>query len=141
MQKRRATGRGSVVTEAYGVNGGLPAAVADLGRRFAAFRKRNRAHTRIPADLQDAVASAVCEGAAEEDLLRACRISRAQLERWTGTTSSGLPCASTRAGRTDSARVFEVVGGSCVAEAGASDAGELELRLGPWSVNIRCAGR
>lgn len=119
--------------------GGAAATVVDLGRRFDAFRKHNRRHAPIPAELRAAVARALSQGAEPVELRRACRLSGTQLERWSAEVAN---VGSGSAAEPDAARVFSVVEDSPDSGARATAAvgsEPLELRVGPWSVSIRLA--
>jgi len=115
------------------------ATVVELGRRFDAFREQNRPYAPIPAELRAAVVRALTQGAERGELRRACRVSGAQLERWSAAVTS---VGSASASDPQAARVFSVVEDALDSGARATAAvglEPLELRLGPWSVSIRLA--
>jgi len=109
--------------------------VERLRRSFAEFRRENRSRARIPETLREAVLAAVARGMPEHDVLRACRISRIQLDRW-------RECQGASSQRRESfvtePRIFPVVEEDPVLET--TDGGEeeeLHLRVGRWAISIR----
>lgn len=97
-----------------------------LRAQFEAFRSTHRPYTRVPTHLREAVAEAVASGADEDAVRRSCRLSKAQIERWT----QQHPCSST-------VRVFDVVDDEAtVASEGGGGDQSLQLRLGPWCVSV-----
>ena len=91
MKKRRVIQRGGNGAKARKAGSSLAGTVAELGRRFAAFRAKHKPYTRIPLVLQTAVAKAHSRGATEMELRDACGISAAQFQRWTSSVSLPIP--------------------------------------------------
>jgi hypothetical protein len=146
MQKRRSTRRGDAGTRTDETDGGLVAAVAELGQRFAAFRSQNRAYARVPAELQTAVARVARRGATERELRDACGISAVQFRRWTSNESDGSRRSPETLEQLNDAQFFDVVEGiygrPSTTVVGSCDSGQgLELRLGPWSIRVCMAGQ
>jgi hypothetical protein len=113
-------------------------AIGDLTKRFAAFRRENPRHTRIPGGLRAAVLAAMQRGVTPTRLRRTCGLSKKQLTCWQGSSWVRTPSFA----RVEPARVFSVVGETPLPRAAAAavaGAEELELRLGRWSVSVRLA--
>jgi hypothetical protein len=112
-------------------------ALVELGKRFARFREEYPRGRRIPDDLRAAALELLRE-VAPADLYRACGLSFGQVMAWKE--------AEARSPEPPDVRVFSVVDGEPVprlaprATASAA-APALELRVGPWSVSVRLAGR
>jgi hypothetical protein len=114
-----------------GVDG--PSGLAELGVRFARFRREHPGGARIPDDLREAALSLLRE-VAPADLYRTCGISFGQVMAW--------KVAKARGAESPDARVFSVVDEKPVPRLEPKDTEPaLELRLGPWSVSVRQAGR
>jgi hypothetical protein len=127
--RRVARGTGSRVGEDE------PSALVKLGERFARFRREHPRGTRIPDDLR-AAALALLREMVPADLYRTCGISSGQVMAWKE--------ANARRTQSQDVRVFSVVDEAPVGRPepplpAAEPA--LELRLGPWSVSVRLAGR
>jgi hypothetical protein len=109
--------------------------LVELGKRFARFRKEHPRGARIPDDLRAAALDRLRE-VAPADLYRACGLSFGQVMAW----------KEARSPEPRDVRVFSVVDEEPVprlaprATASAA-APALELRVGPWSVSVRLAGR
>jgi hypothetical protein len=118
----------------------LAGVVNALRRRFAAFRRAHKRHTRVPADLRVAVAEAMEQGVRPEALRRACSLTTQQLERW--AKERGQQPVQSQGGPGD-ARIFSVVDDEpAVVSGGEGECGgqPLHLRVGPWSISVRLAG-
>lgn len=105
--------------------------VEELSRRFAAFRRDNPRHARVPRGLRAAVMAAISKGVTPTRLRRACGVSTSQLDRWRAASVEG-----------HEPRVFSVVGGPSPRTSdviGWQQYDALELRLGPWSVRVQLA--
>lgn len=115
---------------------GEPSALAELGKRFAQFRKEHPRGTRVPDELRTAALACLREVAPAE-VYRTCGISFAQVMAWKG--------AAAQRREAPDVRVFSVVdeeAAPCLAPRVTASvaAPALELRLGPWSVSVRLAG-
>ena len=113
------------------------AKVAELGRQFAVYRRQRATgrHPRIPRLLKEAVVCAVSDGVCREQLCRSCGVSKSQLARWGREFRGPGPGLLARA----DARVFSVIdqGVPAATSLRNTDAEELELRIGPWSLRVR----
>lgn len=112
-----------------------------LKRSFAEFRQENRPRMRIPDALRDAALEAIQGGTAEVEVIRACGISREQLNRWRevkwGYARRGKP-------KEAKVRVFPVVedkiSGPEHGGRESEEASSLQLRIGRWDICIRQNG-
>jgi len=139
MHGRHSARRGRTRGALSGSKGTAAATVMDLGRKFDSFRKQNRRHAPIPAELRAAVVRALRQGADRGELRRTCRLSGTQIERWSAEAAN---MASSSASGLEAARVFSVVDDQPNSEARATapvGSEPLELRLGPWFVRIHLA--
>jgi len=140
MQKRHSTRRGGAGTTAGEASGNPPATVAELGRRFDAFRAQNRAYARVPAELQVAVARVVRRGATEQEVRHACGISADQFRRWTSNESGSSRRSSGDPDQLREPQFFDVVDGinsrPSMTVVGRGPGEGLEMRLGPWSIRV-----
>ena len=109
--------------------------LAALSGRFAQFRREHPQGARVPADLRAAVLAALRDGEVAGDVHRACGISWGQVAAWKASSPSST--AKNVEPEVPAARVFEVV--EDPRRARTSAGGELELRVGPWSVTVRLA--
>ena len=120
---------------------GSAVALAELGKRFACFRRKQPRGARVPEDLRAAVMAAVGQGVRPVELQRACGVTWNQVMTWQARSMGGQgKCGS--AGPTK-VRVFSVVDEPGVDPSQPPEStggGELELRLGPWTVSVRLAG-
>lgn len=110
------------------------AALVELGRRFARFRKDHRRGTRLPDDLKAATLAALRQMPAA-DVYRTCGVSFRQVMSW--------KAAKERAASQPDVRVFTVVDEEPAPPANptvSATASELTLRVGPWSVSVRLVG-
>ena len=119
-----------------------PSALARLGKRFAQFRSEHPRGVRYPDELRQAALGLLGEFAPDA-LYRACGVSFRQVMAW---KAAGHPApAKTLGTEPPKVRVFSVVDEKPVACAELPImrvAGpELELRIGPWTVSVRLAGR
>lgn len=139
MQRESKSARGS--TRGSPRSPGISPMVAELGRRFALFREEHPRGTRVPAELRAAVLLALARGAASGDIERACHVSWGQVRAWEARKGH----EPVRAPVVDQeVRVFSVVNeapGAHQPPAASTVEDGLELRLGPWSVSVRLAGR
>ena len=121
--------------------GGSPA-LARLGKRFGRFRLERRRGTRYPDELRQAALALLGE-VAPDALYRTCGVSFRQVMAWKAARRS----AAARAVESEPprVRVFSVVDEESVAclelpTVRVAEPG-VELRIGPWTVSVRLAGR
>lgn len=142
-KKRRAEGAREQRDREESDAGTTGRVLEELRGRFGTFRQENRPRTRIPEFLRDAALSAVERGTPEEEVVRACRISRELLERWR-EVKRGYP-RRVRPKASKKARVFPVIEdsisgrGSWGSEREA--ASPLQLQIGGWDIRIRQTGK
>ena len=115
--------------------------VADLAKRFAAFRRSSPRFARVPRELRESVVAAIRLGVPPGLLRRACGVSSSQLDLW----QAGAQLGTARTGReTPRVRTFSVIGRDSPppsAPMGAANGEALELRIGPWSISVRMASQ
>jgi hypothetical protein len=135
--KRRRTGNGGEGGRAGAGGARARRRIEHLRWSFAKFRRAHRPRTRIPQELRDEALGALRCGASELDVLRACRITQEQLERWRQRERFS---ARNRDLDEQALRVFPVVDDEAVVaieRTGDQAAQELELRIGGWAICIR----
>jgi hypothetical protein len=120
------------------VDGGAEQVVERLGRSFAEFRRTHRSRARIPQTLRDATLAAIQQGTPEQEVMRACRITQAQLDRWRECQGARM---QTIGPNETGPLVFPVVeDGLCAGRVAGGSEGEavpLQLRVGRWEISIR----
>ncbi len=117
--------------------------LAELGERFARFRSEHRRGARYPGELREAALRLLGEFAPDA-LYRTCGISFRQVMTW--KAARRLAPAKAPPAEPAKVRAFSVVDGEPalrlepeLTARGAEP--EFELRVGPWSVTVRIAGR
>jgi hypothetical protein len=134
-QRRGRNGQG----DGHGETGDLSPdhLVEGLRQRFARFRREHRPRTRYPQALRSAVLAALRRGATELEVRRVCGVTSVQLAQW--RRSEGVPAEESSLFGQE-ARVFSVV--DELVDVNAPRAvrpgeGDVELRLGGWTIWIR----
>jgi hypothetical protein len=121
---------------------GGPSALAQLGERFARFRRERPRGARYPDELREA-ALALLREVEPGALYRTCGVSFRQVMAWKAARRG----APEKALGTELAKVraFSVVDEEPAFRVEAEPSGwaepELELQFGPWSVSVRRASR
>jgi hypothetical protein len=119
--------------------------LAQVGMRFARFRREHRPGTRYPDDLREAALRLLPE-VAPEDVYRTCGVSFRQVMAWKAAGHSA-PAATGLEAKPTAVRVFSVVdemqvGCSAGPEPRVRTAERgFELRLGPWVLSVRLTSR
>lgn len=107
-----------------------------VAKQFIHFRQTHQKGARIPQELRVAVDKLAGEGLSLTEVLPACGLTLWQYQRW-HKNQRGKVKKQKSVPRESAVRVFTVVDDS---SSGYSDKNqELELRIGPWSVNIKLA--
>jgi len=122
--------------------GAASPALARLAGRFALFRSQHPRGTRYPDELRQAALALL--GEAPDALYRTCGVSFRQVMAWKACRSAAARAVDSEPPK--KVRVFSVVDEESVACAEMPAAvwvaePGVELRLGPWTVSVRLAGR
>lgn len=121
-----------------GSGGGAGIVLERLRRRFADFRRKHPAQTRVPEELRAAVLAAMRQGVTQTEVQRACKLTSRQLGMWQRSQGIGLVGRKRKAQQ--KAKIFSVtedISREAAQARSESTRAQLELRVGDWSVSIR----